>query len=381
MITTTKVYAADVTLDEVVTSFNNCKTVKDYMIKGSLWEANSMGTSLIVTATSNGTTYNIEYTLENTVLSAMFSGEEEFVTTGALASVILADSIGQLHGYEDGELFPTLNSDQITSYTLDNEGIEMRKLSETSYQVKMDMNKKVPLADFSNVYIEVSDLQDIKSYITGDGFAEKSKGYIWLGKSGENGENVVLIAEKNDLTENAYKSLLSVIQVMFESNNEVYSYFQENYTSIADGDKEFKGFKIELNPTKTAEEEQLIPTSSGAKFARVTISRSNALEFNSQGGDNNQNNPNEPATNPTDTSADSGSTGSEKAENTAAENKSEDKVVNTVKNTVDNTTAKGTKIPQTGGESLIHVIIKYMIILISLILVGMVITDTRKGKN
>ena len=124
MIATTKVYAADVTLDEVVTSFNNCKTVKEYMIQGSLWEANSMGTSLIVTASANGTTYNIEYTLDGTVLNAVLSGDENFVQTGAAASVILADSIGQLHGYEDGELFPTLNSEQITNYTLENEGIE-----------------------------------------------------------------------------------------------------------------------------------------------------------------------------------------------------------------------------------------------------------------
>ena len=44
----------------------------------------------------------------------------------------------------------------------------------------------------------------------------------------------------------------------------------------------------------------------------------------------------------------------------------------------DSTISQESKIPQTGGENTMHVIIKYGIILISLIIIGMMIKDLKK---
>lgn len=266
-----KVYAATPTLEQIANAFNNCSTVKEYATYGSVWNATSNGNKLTISVTANSSTTNLEYTLEDSILSANFSGDDAF--TGLAVTIVLTDSIGQLHGYSDGELFTTLNSDKISSYTIENEGFEARETSDKNYQIKIDISKKIPLIDVSNVYIEVSDLQDLKDYISGDGSAEKSKGNIWFNKSGYDGENTLLIAEKDNLTDNTYKSILSIIEVMFDSSK-ASDYFKTNYSGISVGNKEFTGFKIEINPTKTELEERLIPSNSGYKFARITIDKS-----------------------------------------------------------------------------------------------------------
>ena len=119
----------------------------------------------------------------------------------------------------------------------------------------MDITKKIPLVDFSNTYIEVSDLQDLKKYISGDGSAEKSKGNIWFNKSGYDGEYTLLVAEKGNLTENTYKSVLSILEVMFD-NDKVIQHFKNNYPNISTGDKEFKGFNIKVNPKEKTQWEE-----------------------------------------------------------------------------------------------------------------------------
>ena len=268
-----KSYATTPTLEQIANAFNNCDTVQ------SSWSYPNNSAKAI--ATDNKLTITLEtdeeyegdkefeYKLDNNVLSIVLNKDDRL---GAIATYYLVDSIGQLHGYKDGELLSTLNSEDVMNYTIDNQGYEIKQLDDEKVSVKVDITKKIPLIDTNNVYIEVSDLQDLKSYISGDGFAEKSKGNIWFNKSGYNGENTLLIAEKDNLTENTYKSILSIIEVMFESNK-ASDYFKANYSGMSVGNKEFAGIKIEINPTKTEMEEKLITSNSGYKFARITIDK------------------------------------------------------------------------------------------------------------
>ena len=147
----------------------------------------------------------------------------------------------------------------------------------------MDITKKIPLADFSDTYIEVSDLQSLKEYISGEGSAEKRKGNIWFNKSGYDGEYTLLVAEKGNLTENTYKSVLSILEVMF-NNDKVIQYFKSNYPNISSGDKEFNGFSIKVNPTdKTEWEESLIPSDRGYEFIRIVIDKTLAISSITEG--------------------------------------------------------------------------------------------------
>ena len=279
------VYAVTPTLEQIADAFNNCSTVKEYADAGSVWKATTNGNKLTISVTANGETVNIDYTLNDVILSTNLLGDDAL--TGFIITEVLTDSIGQLHGYSDGELFATLNSDTIKSYTVENEGFEVKETSDKNYQIKIDISKKIPLIDVSDVYIEVSDLQDLKSFIAGDGSAEQGKGNVWFNKSGYDGENTLLVAEKDKLTSNTYNSILSIIEVMFDSKNAV-NYFRTNYSGIYDGNKEFSGFKIEINPTKTEFEEKLIPSDSKYEFARITIDK-NAVNSAMKGINNTEN--------------------------------------------------------------------------------------------
>lgn len=137
------VYAASLSLDEIANKFNNCNTVKEYAEMESVLKATVNGNKLNISVTSNGQTLNFEYTLTDTILSATFSDDDE--QNGVQVATIIADCVGQLHGYSDGDLLDTLNSEKITDYTVLNEGYEIKEISNNNYQVKIDISKKIPL--------------------------------------------------------------------------------------------------------------------------------------------------------------------------------------------------------------------------------------------
>ena len=343
----TKVNATTPTLEQIAETFNSCATVQEYTNYGTIMNATVNGNILTITVTYGEIESSFEYTLDDTILSITLGDEDAF--TGAIATIALIDSIGQLHGYADRQMFQTLNSDEINNYTLANEGIETKVLENEQLQIKVDINKKIPLVDFSNVYIKVSDLDDLKEFISGDGSATDSKGNVWYNKFGYHGENVLLVAEKDNLTENTYKSILSIIEVMFESDK-ASEYFASNYSGMSVGDKEFAGVKIEVNPAKTENEENLIPDESNYKFVRITIDKELVSSQLSATNENTQN---------------------EENENNNKENNVEEKDNNTNKENnstkeQDKTTSEG-KLPQTGLKITLPIISVVFMILIAII--------------
>lgn len=278
------VYAKSITLEQIVEKFNKSSIVDNYKNAGGSISATNDDDSINITVNTSEKTENIEFLLEGNVMSIEIDQEESSSFVKAYVAINVIDVIGQLHGYQEGELAQTVNSDKSKNYTLENEGFEIEKLSETKNKIKVDITKKIPLVDLSNTYIEVSDLQNLKNYISGDGFAEDSKGNIWFNKSGYDGEYTLLVAEKENLTENTYKSVLSILEVMFD-NDKVIQYFKNNYPNISTGDKEFNGFSIKVNPKeKTQKEESLIPFDSGYEFVRIVIDKSLAISSTNEKG-------------------------------------------------------------------------------------------------
>lgn len=278
------VYATSITLEQIVEKFNKSSIVDNYKNAGGNISATNDTDSINITVNVSGKTENIELLLEGNVLSIEIDQEESSAFVKAYVTLSVIDIIGQLHGYQEGELAQTVNSDKAKNYTLEKEGYELENISETKFKIKVDITKKIPLVDFSNTYIEVSDVQGLKEYISGDGCTEKSKGNIWFNKSGHDGEYTLLVAEKGNLTENTYKSVLSILEVMFD-NDKVIQYFKNNYPNISSGDKEFNGFSIKINPTdKTQFEESAIPSDSGYEFVRIVIDKSLAISSTTETG-------------------------------------------------------------------------------------------------
>lgn len=268
------------TLQQISDKFNNHSTIKEYAKMGATWKATTSDNKLIVTASANESSTTIEFILNDNILSSTVAKDD--LLTGSVVTSLVIDCVSQFHGYSENELDSTLQSEKIAEYTLANEGLEMSQSSSGELNVKIDISKKIPLLDLSGEYLEVEDLTMFKEYIAGDGSAERRKGNVWFNKSGYDGDNTVLVAEKNNLTESSYKSILSIIEVMFDSKD-VVDYFKNNYPSIS-SDKEFTGFKIEINPTKTSWEQSLIPDDSGYKFLRISIDKAEVNNRNSQNG-------------------------------------------------------------------------------------------------
>lgn len=269
-------YAATPTLEQIVNAFNNCEIVKRWANSesGNSFLASNNDTTLTITMVMSNETTEVVYSLDGDILSTTLTQDN---IAGAMASMYLIDSIGQLHGYEDGELLATLNSEETMNYTLDNDGYEIKQFDNKDVSIKVDITKKIPLVDFSNTYIEVSDLKNLKEYISGDGSAEKSKGNIYFHKDGYDGEYTLIVAEKNELTENTYKSILSILEVMFDSEEPV-SYFQNNFPNLSTSDKELQGIKVEINPQKNDWEETLLDSDDTYKFVRLTIDKNSVID-------------------------------------------------------------------------------------------------------
>ena len=263
-------YAASFTLDEIANAFNTSSSVEEYAGYGTIMKATSEENKLIISVEYSGQTDTCEYTLDGSIVSGQFPQDDVFSI--GLASIILIDEIAQLHGYAEGEIMDTLNSEEVLNYTVDNEGLEMKQASDGTVDIKIDIDKKIPLITIENEYIEVSDLESLKEYISGDGSAQRTKGDIVFHKTGYDNEATVFVGEEGELTENTYKSILSILQVMFDSE-EVVNYFKENYSSISVGNKEFSGFKIEVNPEKSNMEKVVLGTDDTYKFIRITIDK------------------------------------------------------------------------------------------------------------
>ena len=160
---TIKTYAVTPTLEEIAEAFNNSTIVTEY--PQVTWNASVNENVLTASYTYNEETRSVEFVLDGNILSTAFT--EENGLDSAVISIYVIDSICKLHGYEYGEIMPTLNADEITHYTLENEGLELKENEETGeYTIRIDISKKIPLVDFSETYIEVSDLEIMKDIIS-----------------------------------------------------------------------------------------------------------------------------------------------------------------------------------------------------------------------
>ena len=145
-----KVNAATPTLEEIATKFNNSSEVANYHNEtGGNLVASIEENTLTVTSTTQDSEIGpaivaYGFTLEGTVWSGSVSSDEH----GLYIFQILLDSIGQLYGYEEGELVGILDSPDIGEYTLETEGFEQE--IGTGYKFKIDLSKKIPLEKASS---------------------------------------------------------------------------------------------------------------------------------------------------------------------------------------------------------------------------------------
>ena len=274
------------TLENVARIFLNCTSVNEYN------QNNNTMNLYVTTAKSveNGTTdiltvhvyenyvetASLVYKLEGSTLTGEFSGLDDRDETAReraywpVVTNILIDCIEQIHGYAEGEMFDTLNSSQIANYRLGKEGLQIINNSPNYYSVQIDISRSIPTID-ENSFIKVKDLEDVKDNLSGDGIAKLKKGNVLFYKCTIDDKDVISIGEQGDFSYKINKSIYSILEVML-GNSEAVDYYKENYPTVK-SNKQFEGFKIEVNPVKNSTEGSVFGVDDTYKFVRITVDR------------------------------------------------------------------------------------------------------------
>lgn len=263
-----KVVATTHTLEEIAEIFNNSSSVNDYE---ELFESEFIASTdesepniLSITIKTDEVSSTINFEKEGNILSNTHLDDENLVT-----AFLLAESIGQANGYNDGELINNFNMfvDEVYNYTLENEGFEVKE-DEGNYSVKMDITKKVPLIDVSEYYLKPEEFDIIKNIVdegtTGNQTGRDSK-FAYNLMVGED-ENQIYIGEKDEITDSTYKSILSAIEVMY--GEKAVEYFESIYPELTEGYMQLDGFTIDYDADIDLEEQ---PMFTGTKVVLVTI--------------------------------------------------------------------------------------------------------------
>ena len=255
-------------LDKIVKKFNNCETVKTYKDYGYDLKASATKDKLTISSTIEETKTKVEFKLEGNILS-----NENLSNDDLMAMLLLIDSIGQTYGYKDGQLLQNLNafSDEIRKYTFDNEGFELI-MDDEKISLKIDISKKIPLISMDKFYLTTDEFDTVSQII-----ADKENGNQ-TGKVGNiaydifvgDEESTIKIGQDEKLSDSAYKSILSALEVMY--GDDVAKHFQEIYPKFVDGKTKVGDFTIETNYKFEDQDDSIFKDT---KVVLVTINNKN----------------------------------------------------------------------------------------------------------
>ncbi|MBR1413121.1 MAG: hypothetical protein IJ574_00425 [Bacilli bacterium] len=230
-------------LAEIAKKFNDSETVKTYKDYGYELNASATKDTLTISSKTEEKKSKVEFKLEGNILS-----NENLSVNDLMATLLVIDSVGQTHGYKDGELSKNINtfSDDVKKYTLDKEGIEL-VLNDEKVSLKIDISKKIPLINMDKFYMTADDF-DMVSQIIADHENGNQNGKtgniaydIFIGDK----ESTIQIGQDKKLSDSAYKSIISALEVMY--GKDVAKHFQEIYPKFVDGKTTVEAFTIETN--------------------------------------------------------------------------------------------------------------------------------------
>lgn len=240
----------NITLDQIATAFNSRSDISIAEI-GYGYSAEVKNNKLVLTSGyKDKPEWNseAECTLRNGILSIELTQDdlaESLIVTKAF------DTVSMLQGNKQGDLEKSLSSLEKDITNVEYSTVKINFIDEQTIKMSMDTTKNFEVVDFSNIYITEDDIVDSddkeNKYLHVS--TSQSKGNVQLSTSPSRFENSIeiQIAEEGQLTANTYKSLLSTLNVLFK-NKDVVKYFTDNYSSLDIGNKEFGGFKMEVNP-------------------------------------------------------------------------------------------------------------------------------------
>lgn len=252
---------------EIAKIINNSETVKTYKEYGNDIKATVDNNTLIISSKYDDNKTTVKFDLVDNILS-----NEKLSFDDLMSAILVIDSVGQLHGYKDGELSEIVNAfpDDIKNYTTENEGLEFKNNGDTSL-LKIDISKKIPLVDMSSLYLKPEDFDTVKDLVNEKSVGNQTGAIAKLAYDVQITDeyNYIYIGERDELTKSSYKSILSALEVMY--GPEVSSNFESLYPEFKNDKTTVDAFTIETNYEKDDADESIFKDK---KIVLVTIDNS-----------------------------------------------------------------------------------------------------------
>ena len=260
-------YNKTITLDNIVNSFNNSDTVTNYKEYGYELKAVNTDNKLIITSNIGNEVTETNFAVNDNILE-----NEKLTNNDLMLAMMVINTIGELQGYKSGELTGNMNAfiDKYKKYSLEKEGFEFKDNGDTT-SIKIDLSKKIPLIDSSLLYLKPEQFDMIKEIVLENSSGNQSGKISKLAYDISVGidESYIYIGEEKKLTNSAYKSILSALEVMYGKN--AADNFKELYPKFKRGVKSIGAFKVETNYKMDDKENTLFKDT---KIVLVTIDNS-----------------------------------------------------------------------------------------------------------
>ena len=129
-------------LDHIANKYNSCSATQEMRAKGYTMNATKQDNKILLSSSGVGINYSVEFILNNNILSTEILITDSIGQAKMICAVVLADCIAQLKGYSERTLTNALNDEISATYTLSNQGIELRPLENTQgMSLKVDLSK------------------------------------------------------------------------------------------------------------------------------------------------------------------------------------------------------------------------------------------------
>lgn len=245
-------------LESLTQYINENVATKNLAEGGTVLKAELIGSKIEISYINNTENKSYEYTYTNNNLNTSFSNNDE--TAKEVLKIVLSSNAQNL-GKSYSDIILKFSDLDLESYNI-TEGLNYEVTDKTNVII----NTLVSLTIKDPEYFTNTDLTPgISSILNGE--YTTSKGNLKLNINGATNP-IITISEETEITNNSYKSIISVLNIMFE-DKEIISYFEENYSFVTLGNKTFNGFKIEINPTLNNNEKTIF--TSEEKIIRITI--------------------------------------------------------------------------------------------------------------
>lgn len=232
-----------ITLNDIVNKFNNHSGLQNLKTLGYNCVAKVIDNKIIVDVnkidienTEDVSTKQYIFTLENRSFKFLDNNDDIYYNL----YLIIMDSIGMLHGLEENEVISLLNSVDLTVTNID--GITIVQ-TENGTEITINIDKKIDTSSLKTMYIEINDLKEQESFLKESGTAIIEKGNLKLYKQGDEKTTTIVIAEKNNLSNLTYNTILSLIEFLYPNEIDNFKTSYPKLTTIS-----FNRYVITENP-------------------------------------------------------------------------------------------------------------------------------------